>query len=100
MYRKATPGFEKNKPRETLVLDAGIKTGLMIHAFKQKKEKHAAWSRKWFRKSLHVRRAHWHHYWIGKQDGERRLVLKWVAPSYIHKELYDVMQPSITIVKK
>lgn len=31
----------------------------------------------------HMRRAHWHRYWIGPHDGERRLVLKWVAPTMV-----------------
>lgn len=32
----------------------------------------------------HVRRAHWHHYWIGSRSGdERRLVLKWIHPTLI-----------------
>lgn len=32
-------------------------------------------------KRAHVRRGHWHHYWIGpKKSPERRLVLKWVNP--------------------
>lgn len=28
----------------------------------------------------HVRRAHWHHYWTGPRDAERRLVLRWLSP--------------------
>lgn len=28
----------------------------------------------------HVRRAHWHHFWMGPKDGERRLVLRWLPP--------------------
>lgn len=28
----------------------------------------------------HVRRAHWHHYWIGSRAGDRRLVLRWLHP--------------------
>ena len=31
----------------------------------------------------HMRRAHWHHYWIGPRDGERRIVLKWLAPTMV-----------------
>ena len=31
----------------------------------------------------HMRRAHWHHYWTGPRDGERRLVLKWLAPTVV-----------------
>jgi hypothetical protein len=28
----------------------------------------------------HLRRAHWHTYWTGPEDGDRRRVLKWLAP--------------------
>ena len=31
----------------------------------------------------HMRRAHWHRFWIGPRDGERRLVLKWVAATMV-----------------
>ena len=31
----------------------------------------------------HMRRAHWHHYWVGPRDGERKLVLKWLAPTMV-----------------
>lgn len=36
------------------------------------------------RKRLHSRRGHWHHYWTGPKDGERTLILKWTAPTFIH----------------
>lgn len=32
----------------------------------------------------HVRRGHFHHYWTGPMDGERVLVLKWVAPTFVN----------------
>jgi len=31
----------------------------------------------------HIRRAHWHHFWTGPRDGERKLVLKWVHPTLV-----------------
>ena len=34
----------------------------------------------------HARRGHWHHYWTGPMDGDRKLVLKWTAPTFIHPE--------------
>lgn len=37
----------------------------------------------------HTRRGHWHHYWTGPMSGERKLVLKWVAPTVIHPEAAD-----------
>lgn len=36
-------------------------------------------------KRPHSRRGHWHHFWTGKLESQdRRLVLKWVAPTFIH----------------
>lgn len=37
-------------------------------------------------KRPHARRGHWHHYWIGPKDKpqERKLILRWVAPTMIH----------------
>lgn len=34
-------------------------------------------------KSIHVRRAHWHHFWTGSR-GYRQLKLRWVAPMVIN----------------
>lgn len=31
----------------------------------------------------HMRRAHWHHYWTGPRNGERKLVLKWLPPTMV-----------------
>jgi hypothetical protein len=36
-------------------------------------------------KAPHSRRGHWHHYWVGKKDSEeRRLILKWIAPTFVN----------------
>lgn len=34
-------------------------------------------------KRPHIRRAHWHGYWTGPRDGERKFVLKWLSPMLI-----------------
>lgn len=31
----------------------------------------------------HLRRGHWHNYWTGPKDGDRKLVLKWTAPTFV-----------------
>lgn len=38
-------------------------------------------------KRPHMRRGHWHHYWAGPKDGDRKLVLRWTAPTMIHSEI-------------
>lgn len=36
-------------------------------------------------KRPHARRGHWHHYWTGARESpQRRLILKWTAPTFIH----------------
>lgn len=37
-------------------------------------------------KRPHSRRGHWHHYWTGPMDRDRKLVLKWTAPTIIHPD--------------
>ena len=48
-------------------------------------------------KRPHSRRGHWHHYWIGAKSDEskRKIILKWVAPTFIHAELGD---DTVTVV--
>ena len=39
-------------------------------------------------KSPHSRRGHWHHFWTGaKNSDDRKLILKWIAPTFINKNL-------------
>lgn len=40
-------------------------------------------------KRCHVRKSHWHHYWIGSaKDGTRKLELRWINAMTINKENY------------
>lgn len=32
------------------------------------------------KRSAHMRRAHWHHYWTGPKSGDRKLELRWIPP--------------------
>ena len=34
----------------------------------------------------HVRRAHWHRFWTGPRDGERRLVVRWLPPIFVNPD--------------
>jgi hypothetical protein len=34
-------------------------------------------------KAAHWRRGHWHRYWIGPRDGERKLEPRWVKPMLV-----------------
>lgn len=36
--------------------------------------------------SPHIRQAHWHGYWLGKKDGERRFKYKWLPPTLVSSD--------------
>jgi hypothetical protein len=38
----------------------------------------------------HVRRAHWHRFWTGPLNGERRLVLRWLPPIPVNIDKGDI----------
>lgn len=46
----------------------------------------------------HMRRAHWHHFWTGKRNGERKLILKWIAPTLINADKGEIA-PTVNIIK-
>ena len=37
----------------------------------------------------HIRRAHYHHYWTGRRDGERTLILRWIPPTLVAADSLD-----------
>lgn len=82
--------FIKDKYREVQIWDCGNKTGEIIRNYNK-----SVVNNKYINsnnhdnnstpKRPHSRRGHWHHYWIGKMNSdERKLVLRWVAPTFIH----------------
>lgn len=43
------------------------------------------------KKTPHVRRAHWHHFWIGSEKaGNRKLVIRWLPPIAIGSRVQDL----------
>ena len=49
----------------------------------------------------HMRRSHWHSFWIGKRGTEeRRLILKWLPPAYIHPEKMEEARAIVTDIGK
>lgn len=52
------------------------------------------------KKRPHSRKGHWHHFWTGSEkQGNRKLILHWVAPTVINAEYNDNV-PTIHKVKK
>ena len=53
------------------------------------------------KRSPHVRRGHYHHYWTGsKTKGTRKLILKWTAPIFIHGNSDHEPLVTINVIRK
>lgn len=68
------------------VKNVGFRIGATIRKAKAASTAHTEEPGHGSKKSPHSRRGHWHHYWTGPRDGERKLVLKWVAPTFINAD--------------
>lgn len=88
----------KDKYSEVRKWDVGYRVGTVIRMKQDEKtneeadetseaselpEKLAGRSGSHTSKRPHMRRGHWHNYWIGPRAGERKLVLRWIPPMFI-----------------
>ena len=46
-------------------------------------------------KRPHIRRAHWHSYWVGSFDGERTVRIKWLSPILVNVDSPDNLIPVV-----
>ena len=83
--------FIKDKYREVQIWDCGNKISEKIRTFlvSNKHNNDVVSQRNTFgtgkSKAPHSRRGHWHHFWTGKIGTEtRKLILKWVAPTFVN----------------
>ena len=47
----------------------------------------------------HIRRAHWHHFWRGPEDGERELILKWLPPIPVNVDWKRELPAVVRLIK-
>lgn len=92
--------------REVQKWDVGYRIGSAIRSYHNSSGSNVGHSAEKIRKERrasirpHTRRGHYHHYWIGSvSDGSRRIVLKWIAPTYINGNASNVV-PTIHQVNK
>lgn len=79
----------KNKFSEVQMYDCGYVYGSTVRMSKKEKKEDKEDSseennpKTRVSKSVrpHTRKAHWHHYWVGK--GRKKLILKWIAPTTV-----------------
>lgn len=79
------PGIRRNNAKrrsQAVWSEVGYRIGSELRAYKRAESERKPHQGGTVRP--HMRRAHWHHYWTGPRDGERRLVLKWIAPTMVN----------------
>jgi len=47
--------------------------------------------KRWLSKNAKIRRGHFHHYWTGPRDGDRKLIMKWLPPTWINPDLSNLI---------
>lgn len=81
----------KDVLREVVKHDVGYRIGKAIRISKETEDREPV-KRSFFgsskAKSPHVRRGHYHHYWVGSKLN-RHLELRWTPPTFIHLEEYN-----------
>ena len=61
--------------------DVGVRIGATIRKYRNEEARRAGTAQsKRESPRPHIRRAHWHHFWTGPRDGERKLILRWLPP--------------------
>ena len=88
-YEKQRKMKKESKASDVAAFDVGVRLGAAIRHATQPKAiyvKSPETPGTGSAKRPHSRRGHWHHYWAGPRDGERSLLLKWTAPTFIHAD--------------
>ena len=83
---------KRNRKSQAFIYDVGFRIGPALGAVRSQKTLPISGAGS--AKAPHVRRAHWHHYWKGPRDGERKLILKWISPINVNMSLGA---PSLTL---
>lgn len=91
-------GTPKHKYREVKQLICGEPTGIRIRDFKRIQRERRD-SGEGSMKSPHIRRAHYHRYWVGVGN-DRHVELRWIAPICVHKELNGYIKPTNAQVRQ
>lgn len=87
----------RDKAGEIAEKDVGLRIGATIRRANKRRATQEEADVTGATKRPHARRGHWHHYWTGPKDGERKLILKWTAPTFIHPE--DGMDDGVVMFK-
>lgn len=102
--RRSTTGTNiKDTLREVRKWDVGYRIGSIIRKSTdevQIHEQRADMDHTHSPKRPHVRKGHFHYYWVGsKFDDSRVLVLKWIAPMFINTALNEELPAVVTKIE-
>lgn len=95
---------KRSKKTRNLLLprtfDVGLRIGASLRQARKEAEesRQAATGAERHRPIAHVRRAHWHSYWVGSEALEnRRLELRWVPPTLVNAKSSDEIIPRVSV---
>lgn len=92
IYKPRQPSSRiKDKLSEIESFDVGVNIGRTLRVCNESdnkdysdKETRYYNTNRGSKKSPHIRCGHYHHYWVGKRDTpERKMILKWIPPTFI-----------------
>ena len=86
--KKDRPTRHNGSPLNVKAWEVGFRMGKALGELPKETEHHTGEDRIGTAKRPHVRRAHWHHYWVGK--GRTKLTLKWLAPFVVNGTADDL----------
>ena len=84
--RSSAASRDKDKASMVEEVKVGVRIGAALRKAKCSYTVRSRAEGKGAPRRSHTRRGHWHHFWTGPLDADRKLVLKWVAPTVIHPE--------------
>lgn len=90
---------KQNTPDSIRLSNVGVRVGAALRKAKGTAPSSESGTGTGAKKITHLRRGHWHHYWIGpKADPEqRKLILKWTAPTVINPPDDDDTESNVVI---
>ena len=82
----SAPHKHRTPSAAPVAYDVGYRIGRLLRQSRAVTYDMATTGRTGQAKAPHLRRAHWHHYWAGPMEGDRRLILKWIPPIAINMD--------------
>lgn len=94
---KTKEGMRLFPPDRPTAWEVGWRVGAAIRAAEATERRHAAESGTHASPRPHIRRAHWHSFWVGpkSRDAERKLTLRWLPPIPVNVDTERAVIPTI-----